>query len=485
MPGTTASGSNCHVNHPIRYLAGWTVKRTGVRSLLSTLPKLRQWRHRVHIQSTLKSRPAFPSTSAPTSHLKPAETPRRWAWHSGFWTSEFFTIATQSSAFGKSPLQQTAKRCVFVASCLILCGHSHRFGYSKHSWYQNEANHWSVAIGRAQFAYPHGRIAQGRRWGRLPLVWWCFNKAFIEKQSLFHCALSPQALCNTKLRNVQRTAALPIAKRVGKQTLRVRNLGPGRSIPSTLLTVLLFALTTTLVAVPWASVGQISQCGSLLRCVGLLQRTPRWDHWQTSEFLEDAPVLPACDNMITRSLEATSCLSAGIDALVLPSVLSRGNAPLLPFVSAFSGKQPRGSSFDRLVPDLPSDDFIKHALSVTVHPMARPCPLLTRLVDTIGSAAKLADNLVSHRWSLFQIVLENNMNSLLRANLGEQVSLAIRLLYLAVGIFPFLNVCWTKLVMKTNICCTTSLAFHWSCACFWRIVTQICERNSVSVRVLV
>ena len=31
------------------------------------------------------------------------------------------------------------------------------------------------------------------------------------------------------------------------------------------------------------------------------------------------------------------------------------------------------------------------------------------------------------------------MNSLLRAKLGEQVSLAIRLLYLGVGIFPFFN----------------------------------------------
>ena len=38
---------------------------------------------RVHIQSTLKSRPAFPSISVPTSHLKPAETPRRWALHNG------------------------------------------------------------------------------------------------------------------------------------------------------------------------------------------------------------------------------------------------------------------------------------------------------------------------------------------------------------------------------------------------------------------
>ena len=119
-------------------------------------------------------------------------------------------------------------------------------------------------------------------------------------------------------------------------------------------------------------------------------------------------MLPACDNMITPSLESTSCSSAGIFEPVPPSVLSSGNAPLLPFVSAFSGKQPRGSSFDRLVPDLPPDDFIKHALSVTVHPMARPCPLPTRLVETIVSAAKLADNLVAHRWSLFQIVLEKH-----------------------------------------------------------------------------
>ena len=112
--------------------------------------------------------------------------------------------------------------------------------------------------------------------------------------------------------------------------------------------------------------------------------------------------------MITPSLESTSCSSAGIFEPVPPSVLSRGNAPLLPFVSAFSGKQPRGSSFDRLVPDLPPDDFIKHALSVAVHPMARPCPLPTRLVNTIVTAATLADNLVAHRWTLFQSVLEKH-----------------------------------------------------------------------------
>ena len=109
--------------------------------------------------------------------------------------------------------------------------------------------------------------------------------------------------------------------------------------------------------------------------------------------------------MITPSLESTSYSSAGIFETVPPSVLSRGNFPLLPFVSAFSGKQPRGGSFDRLVPDLPPGDFIKHALSVVVHPMARPCPLPTRLVNTIVTAAKLADNLVAHRWKLFETFL--------------------------------------------------------------------------------
>ena len=50
--------------------------------------------------------------------------------------------------------------------------------------------------------------------------------------------------------------------------------------------------------------------------------------------------------------------------LVPPSVCSGALPLLLPLVSAFSGKQPRGSSFDRLVPNLPPADFIKHAVSV-------------------------------------------------------------------------------------------------------------------------
>ena len=170
--------------------------------------------------------------------------------------------------------------------------------------------------------------------------------------------------------------------------------------------------------------------------------------------------MPACDNMITPSLESTSCSNAGIFEPVPPSVLSRGNARSFALRVRFLGKS---SHVVAVLTDwcqnLPPDDFIKHALSVTVHPMARPCPLPTRLVDTIVSAAKLADNLVAHRWSLFQIVLEKQ-HELSAARKTWRASLSgDSLFYLAVGIFPFFNVCWTKLVMRTNICCTTSPAF--------------------------
>ena len=156
--------------------------------------------------------------------------------------------------------------------------------------------------------------------------------------------------------------------------------------------------------------------------------------------MKHAPVPPACDNMITLSLESTSCSSAGDFEPVSPSVVSRGASPLLHLVCAFSGKQPRGSCFDRLVPDLPPAEFIKHALSVAVHPMARPCPLTSRLVNTIVTAAKLAENLVAHRWKLFQTVLEKHHElSAARKTWRASLSLAIRLLYLGVGTFTFFS----------------------------------------------
>ena len=143
--------------------------------------------------------------------------------------------------------------------------------------------------------------------------------------------------------------------------------------------------------------------------------------------MQHAPVPPACDNMITPSLESTSCSSAGDFEPVSPSVLSRGAAPLLPLVSAFSGKQPRGSCFDMLVPDLPPANFIKHAVSVTVHPMAQPCPLPSRLVNTIVSAAKLAEDLVAHRWELFETVLKKH-HELSAARKAWRASLSVDLL---------------------------------------------------------
>ena len=40
--------------------------------------------------------------------------------------------------------------------------------------------------------------------------------------------------------------------------------------------------------------------------------------------------------------------------------------------------------------------------------MAQPCPLPSRLVNTIVSAAKLAEDLVDHRWKLFKTVLKKH-----------------------------------------------------------------------------
>ena len=181
--------------------------------------------------------------------------------------------------------------------------------------------------------------------------------------------------------------------------------------------------------------------------------------------------MPARDNMITPSLESTSCLNAGIVEPVPLSVLNRGNAPLLPFVSAFSGKQPRGSIFDRLVPVLPP-----------MHCQLQCIPWLGLVLFQIGwwtplfrqqSLLVISSHIVGHS---SKFCWKNNVNSLLRAKLGEQVSLVIRLLYLAAGIFPFFNACWTKLVMRTNICCATFSAFLSLVLrlCVWRIVTQIC-----------
>ena len=79
------------------------------------------------------------------------------------------------------------------------------------------------------------------------------------------------------------------------------------------------------------------------------------------------------------------------------------------------------------------------------------------------------------------------MNSLLRAKLGEQVSLVIRLLYLAVGIFPFFQrlldeAGYEDKHLLHDISCLplTGLA-----PVSGVLSTQICTRNRFSVRVLV
>ena len=94
--------------------------------------------------------------------------------------------------------------------------------------------------------------------------------------------------------------------------------------------------------------------------------------------------------------------------------------------------------FDRLVPDLPPVDFVKHALSVAVHPMARPCPLTSRLVNTFVTAAKLAEYLVAHHWKLFQTVLEKHHELSAARNTWRASVSGDSLAYLGVGTFSSL-----------------------------------------------
>ena len=132
------------------------------------------------------------------------------------------------------------------------------------------------------------------------------------------------------------------------------------------------------------------------------------------------------DNMITPSLESTSCSSAGIFEPVSPSVLSRGLCP--------------------------------------------SCPLSRESTHVV--AVLTGWSLTCHL--LFETVLKNIMNFLLRAKLGGQVSLAICLRYVEVGTFLFFSACWTKLATRTNTCCTTSPA---SLSSVLRLFLAYCHPN--------
>ena len=125
-----------------------------------------------------------------------------------------------------------------------------------------------------------------------------------------------------------------------------------------------------------------------------------------SEFLEVALVLPARDDMITPSLESTSCLNSGIVEPVLPSVLN-GKFTL------FCPSCPLSRESSHVVAFL--TDWCQICLlliSSNMHCQLQCIPWLGLVLSQIGwwtpivSAAKLAGNLVAHRWSLFQIVLE-------------------------------------------------------------------------------
>ena len=79
---------------------------------------------------------------------------------------------------------------VLVASCLILCRHSHRLGDSKHPWYQNAATTGVLQLAELNLRTRVVELLRLGAEGGCLTFDDAFNKAFIEKQSLFHCALS-------------------------------------------------------------------------------------------------------------------------------------------------------------------------------------------------------------------------------------------------------------------------------------------------------
>ena len=131
--------------------------------------------------------------------------------------------------------------------------------------------------------------------------------------------------------------------------------------------------------------------------------------------------------MITPSLESTSCLNAGIVEPVLPSVLNRGNALFCPSC-------PLSRENSHVVAFL--TDWCQICLlliSSNTHCQLQCIPWLGLVLFQIGwwtplfrqrSLLEILSHIVGHSSKL---CWKNNVNSLLRAKLGEQVSLVIPL----------------------------------------------------------
>ena len=90
--------------------------------------------------------------------------------------------------------------------------------------------------------------------------------------------------------------------------------------------------------------------------------------------------------------------------------------------------------------------------------MAQLCPLPSRLVHTIVSAAKLAEDLVAHRWKLFETELKKH-HELSAARKTWRASLSGDLLTLfGSWDFPLFQRLLDEAAYEDKTCCTTSPA---------------------------
>ena len=172
------------------------MKKTGAPSLLSTWPKSRRWQHRVHIQSTLKLRPASPSISA---HEPPEQGDSK-AMGLAQWLLNLRILFNCYSIIGVRKVATSANCDSMWCSWQVV------------SYFEDTLTDMATAnipgtkmrptTGVLQLAELNLRtrvvelLRLGAEGGCLTFDD-AFNKALIEKQSLFHCALSPQTQVST------------------------------------------------------------------------------------------------------------------------------------------------------------------------------------------------------------------------------------------------------------------------------------------------
>ena len=385
---------------------------------------------------------------------------------------------------------------VLVANCLILCRHPHWLGYSKHSWYQNAANHWSVAIGRAQSSDPCGRIAQARSWGRLPHFWRCFQQSIHWKAKPLSLRPEPSDTSQLCCKNFIATSSSetccrqPHFRSPGATDNRCPECGTSAKAA-------VFQIHSGRYSyLPWLQhswlfleqvLVQVSECGSLLRCLVLLQRTPLAGSltnvrnfgaragfaclWQRDHTFSGV-------NLMFECLYFWTCASIrfvqGHCSSFAPRVRFLGKAVMWqqfwqvgPWLATcwFHSTRAVGCSASHGSASSSSIPSGEHHCDGSKACWESGRPPLETFPDCVGKTS----------WTLC-----------CAQNLEGKSLWRFACFIWVLGLSPFAALDGRSWLRRQTLDARHfQSSSHRSCACFWRIVSQICARNRFSVRVLV